>query len=220
MQEYSTYITQLVDHLQDGKLFTVESIAMAVADEYELSISHAKAITNNHLKRMADLQKIDRIQKGIYYKAKKTVFGKTRPNLDQYAVQFLTTQGENVIGYVTGAAFMNRIGLTTLIPREIEIVTNQYRRVLPDGCHVIAKRPVVPVTSDNYKYFQLLDTIAAIDTEHVDAENPNDSIRAAARQQQIEPFELIVHARKHYSTKTLLRAVDIFTEGTNETARR
>lgn len=218
MQDYGDYITQLVNQFPEGELLTTETVAQAVAQDFEIPLAHAKTVTNNQLKRLADAQRIDRIQKGIYFKAKQTVFGKTRPNLDHFAVQLLTTQNQQIIGYITGAAFMNRIGLTTLIPREIEIVSNQYRRVLPERCHVSARRPAVPVNTENYKYFQLLDAIEAMATAHIDADDPYELIRAAAREQGIKPLDLIIHARQYYSVKTLLRTVDIFAEGTHETA--
>ena len=138
MQDYGDFITRLVDQLPEGELLATETVAQAVAQNFGIPLNHAKAVTNNQLKRLADAQRIDRIQKSIYFKAKQTVFEKPHPNLDRYAVQLLITQGSQMIGYVTGAAFMNRIGLTTLIPREIEIVSNQYRRVLSEECHVYA----------------------------------------------------------------------------------
>ena len=211
MRDYGECITRFVLRLPNGQIFETEQVAQEVAKKHEIPLRHAKAVTNNHLKRMADAGQIDRIQKGIYFKAKSTVFGKTRPNLDGYAVQLLTTQGDQVIGYVAGAAFMNRIGLTTLLPREIEIVSNQYRRVLPNGCHVAAKRPAVQVNKKNYKYLQLLDAIEALNENHIDAENPYELIRVSAEEREIDPMILIGYARRHYSVKTLLRTVDIFT---------
>lgn len=211
MYDYGECINRFVTNLPNGSIFETEQVAQKVAKEYGMELRHAKAVTNNQLKRLADAGQIDRIQKGIYYKARNTVFGKVRPNLDGYAVQLLTVQGEQRIGYVTGAAFLNRIGLTTLIPREIEIVSNQYRRVLPDGCHVSVKRPAVQVNTDNYKYLQLLDAIETLGENHIDAENPYETIRAAAKEREIAPMVLIGHARRHYPVKTLLRTVDIFT---------
>lgn len=211
MYDYGEQITRFVTELPHGQIFETEQVALSVVDACNISLQHAKSVTNNQLKRMADAGHIDRIQKGVYFKTKNTVFGKVRPNLDSYAMQVLTTQDKQVIGYVTGAAFMNRIGLTTLMPKEIEIVSNQYRRVLPQGCHVTAKRPVVEVTAENYKYLQMLDAIEKLNDNHIDAENPYELIRAAARNGEIAPMLLIGHARKHYPVKTLLRTVDIFT---------
>lgn len=211
MRDFGEYITGLVMGLPNGEIFNTEMIAQKVVERFELSMQHAKAVTNNQLKRLTDAGHIDRIQKGIYFKAKYTVFGKVRPNLDGYAIQLLTTQGKQIIGYVTGAAFMNRIGLTTLMPKEIEIVSNQFRRILPAGCHVAVKRPAVDINRENYRYLQLLDAIDDLEEFHVDAENPYELIRAAAREREVAPLDLIFYARKHYPVKTLLRTVDIFT---------
>lgn len=210
MKDYGEYITDIVQRLPNGKIFGTEMVAKMVADEYGIAINHAKAITNNQLKRLTDAGNLDRIQKGVYYKAKGTVFGKVRPNLDEYAVQALTVQGDEIIGYVTGAAFLNRIGLTTLVPREIEIISNQYRKVLPDGCHVTAKKPAVKINAENYEYLQLLDAIENMSVIHVDADNPEELIRTVARERKTKPIDLIFYARQFYPVKTLLRTVDIF----------
>lgn len=84
MKDYGEYITRIVQGQPNGKIFGTEMIAQMAADDFGLAINHAKAITNNQLKRLTDAQSIDRIQKGVYYKAKNTVFGKVRPNLDEY----------------------------------------------------------------------------------------------------------------------------------------
>ena len=139
------------------------------------------------------------------------------PNLTMYQLLHKNAkQYPNNTAYVfmgkqtTYAAFMNRIGLTTLIPREIEIISNQYRKVLPDGCHVTAKKPVVQINTENYEYLQLLDAIENLSVIHVDADNPDDLIRAAAKERKTKPIDLIFYARQFYPVKTLLRTVDIF----------
>lgn len=61
------------------------------------------------------------------------------------------------------------------------------------------------------RLLQLLDAIDDLEEFHVDAENPYELIRAAAREREVAPLDLIFYARKHYPVKTLLRTVDIFT---------
>ena len=107
MHEYGDCVKRLITNLPNGHIFETEQVAQKVAKEYGMELCHAKAVTNNQLKRLADTGQIDRIQKGVYYKARNTVFGKVRPNLEGYAVRLLTVQGEQRIGYVTGAAFLN-----------------------------------------------------------------------------------------------------------------
>ncbi len=183
--------------------FCTDDMAVTVADAYHIPLAKAKAITNNQMKRIADAGQIERVQKGLYYRAKQTVFGKVRLNYDQLAIQLLTKQDQDVIGYVSGAAFLNKIGLTTLLPKQIDVVTNQYRRVLPEGCHVKVKRPAATITTENYSYLQLLDAIEAMQTSHVDAENPYELIRAAAQKSKLQPLNLIfmrgsITRCKHY----------------------
>ncbi len=213
MESYAAFITRLVDEKPTMEPFCTGDIAIAVADAYHIPLARAKAITNNQMKRIADAGQIERVQKGLYYKPKQTVFGKVRLNYDQLAIQLLTKQDQDVIGYVSGAAFLNKIGLSTLLPKQIDVVTNQYRRVLPEGCHITVKRPATMITTENYSYLQLLDAIEAMQTSHVDAENPYELIRAAAQKSKIHPLNLIFHARQHYPVQTLLRTVDIFSEG-------
>ncbi len=213
MESYAAFITRLVDEKLTMEPFSTDDIAFAVADVYHIPLARAKAITNNQMKRIADAGQIERVQKGLYYKPKQTVFGKVRLNYDQLAIKLLTKQDQDVIGYISGAAFLNKIGLTTLLPKQIDVVTNQYRRVLPEGCHITVKRPATTITTENYSYLQLLDAIEAMQTSHVDAENPYELIRAAAQKNKLQPLNLIFHARQHYPVQTLLRTVDIFSEG-------
>lgn len=46
---------------------------------------------------------------------------------------------DDIIEYESDVSFLNRIGLSTLIPREIEVATNNYRRKLPENCHITVK---------------------------------------------------------------------------------
>lgn len=213
MESYATFITKLVNGKAAMEPFCTDDIAAAVADAYHIPLTKAKTVTNNQMKRLTDAGQIERVQKGLYYKPKQTVFGKVRLNYDQLAIQLLTRQDQDVIGYISGDAFLNKIGLTTLLPKQIEVVTNQYRRVLPEGCHIAVKRPATTITTENYSYFQLLDAIEAMQTNHVDAVNPYGLIREAAQKRKIQPLDLIIHARQHYPVQTLLRTVDIFSEG-------
>lgn len=49
------------------------------------------------------------------------------------------------IGYESGAALFNRLGLSTLLPRKVEITTNQYKATLPDGCGYGQELEISPI---------------------------------------------------------------------------
>lgn len=59
--------------------------------------------------------------KGIYYRAKQTVFGKIRSNMDVVMEPLLTQKDDEVIGYETGAAFLHRNTLLRLIDTILEV---------------------------------------------------------------------------------------------------
>jgi len=171
---YSERICKIIKDFPVGEPFTNESVAEILKKEFDLSFSNAELITNNKLKRMFDEGKLGRIEKGVYYVPKQTVFGPVKPDYDRYTVKMLTMDKDEIIGYESGSSFFNRIGLSTLIPREIEVVTNNYRKKLPENCHVTAKKPPIDVTSENHRYLQVLDVINDMGKLHIYAENPEE----------------------------------------------
>lgn len=210
MQSYGKTINHTINQMPIGEIFASDTIVNMLREQFQISTKQAKEIANNKLKRMNDAGTIARVQRGLYYKPANTVFGTARPDLDKYFIQTLTKQGKQVIGYETGASFMNRIGLATLLPKEIEIATNEHRKVLPAQCHVLVKKPVTEITKDNVRYLQLLDAIDALPTTYVDADQPEARIRSFAARQELDPLTIIFTARRYYSAKTAVRTIDIF----------
>lgn len=208
---YNQFITNKIAAIPFGKPFHTDVIAAAVAAEYAIPILKAKPITNVTLKRLADSGFIDRFQKGIYYRAKQTIFGKARPSEDLLEAQLLTRRGDDIIGYETGLSLMNKIGLTTLIPKKREIATNAYRKKVDDR-YLIVRKPVITVNSANFRYLQLLDVIRDLPEAHIDTENPKALIHAFAEKNGLDPIEVLKYARQHYPQKTLLNLVDVLVE--------
>lgn len=206
---YSERIGRIIEGLPSGEPFTNESVAEILKKEFGLTLCNAEFITNNKLKRMFDEGKLGRIEKGVYYVSKKTVFGEVKPDYDCYAVKMLTLDNDKVIGYESGSSFSNRIGLSTLIPREIEVVTNNYRKKLPENCHVTTKKPLVSVTSENHRYLQVLDVISDMSRLHIDAENPNEILNAVIVKNGLDPVRLAGYARKYYPQRVLPKVIDI-----------
>lgn len=206
---YSERICRIIGDFPVGEPFTNESIAEILKKEFDLTSSNAELITNNKLKRMFDEGKIGRIEKGVYYVPKQTVFGQVKPDYDRYAVKMLTMDKDEIIGYESGASFLNRIGLSTLIPREIEVVTNNYRRKLPENCHVTVKKPPVLVTDENFRYLQILDGIENMNKLHIDAENPTKLFNSVITTNNLDPIKLAGYARKYYPQRILPSVIDI-----------
>lgn len=169
---------------------------------------------------MADRGTLKRLSKGVYCRVRQTAFGPIAPGIDQIALKSVTARDGNWIGYESGTGLLNRLGLSTLLPRKIEVTTNQYRAKLPEGCHIKLAKPAVTITDDNWRYLQFIDATVCLTDAHIDAEVPARLLNAMARKQGLKPLALIFLARKHYPAKTVLRLTDLLMEADHEPASR
>ena len=208
---YGEFITNKIADIPYGQAFQTGVIAEAMAEEYNVPINKARPITNVTLKRLADKGLIERYQKGVYYRARQTVFGKARPSEELIEAQLLTRRGDEIIGYETGFSLMNKLGLTTQVPKRSEIATNAYRKNIDDR-FIIVRKPVITVNAGNFRYLQLLDIIRDLQEAPVDVENPKGLLRNFAEKNNLNTVQALTYARQHYPQKTLLNLVDVLVE--------
>ena len=213
---YGEHIAETVKNIPYEAAIQTEDIAAQLAGTFALPYAQAKALTNVKLKRMADKGEIERLQKGVYCQVKQTVFGRVTPSMDQVMKKTLTEQNGARIGYESGTFLMNKLGLTTLIPSDMEITTNRYGAKLPEDCHIKMKKPAVPVTDDNWKYLQFIDLTIALADAHIDAQKPELLLAGYAKQQELNGLVLLFTARKHYPAKVILPLIDLLMEVNDE----
>ena len=211
-QAYSEYIANLIEKIPVGIPIFTENIASELSDELNLGYSNSKNLTNLNLKRLADSKQIERLQHGVYYKTKETVFGKVKPPMERVLTEIVTKQGREIIGYVTGEAFRHEIGLITLMPKRKEIATNKYRTKTPKANNIILKKSNTKITSKNFQYLQFLDVIDQLDKCYIDADNPINLLSQMAEKRNLDKLMLITLAKNNYSQKTLLRLLDTILE--------
>lgn len=209
---YGEHISNAVENMPYECVIQTEDIAKKLAAEFELPYDKAKVLTNVKLKRMADKGEIERVQRGVYCHIKQTVFGKVTPSIDEIVIKTLKIQDDKRIGYESGASLLNRLGLSTLLPRDIEITTNRYGAKLPEGCRIVTCKPAATVTDENWKLLQFIDLVSELPNVHIDAENPEQLLRQYAKKQQLDTLMLIFTARKYYSPKVLIPLIDLFKE--------
>ena len=141
-------------------------------EPFFLSDIQIEVMTGNNvrqqLKKLTDVVKIKRFDKGIYYLPKKSIFKSgTRPTLEK-VLEYKYLQNNNKrCGYITGLLFFNQLGLTTQVPMQYEIVsnraTNNYRETTLAKSRVIIRKPKINVTEKNYVALQFLDMLKDID---------------------------------------------------------
>lgn len=206
---YGEFIAGTVKNMPFELAIRTEDIADQSAKRFALPYDRARTLTNVKLKRMADRGEIERLQKGIYCLVKQTAFGKATPDIDQMVMIALTEQDGAKIGYESGASLLNRLGLTTLIPRHIEITTNRYRTKQPERCHIKARKPPTVITDQNWRYLRLIDAVKELPNTHIDAENPEQLLAQYVKNQQLNGLTLILTAHRYYTQKVVLRVIDL-----------
>jgi hypothetical protein len=114
--------------------------------------------------RLEKNQKIKLYKKGIYYKPELTVFGEIGIDEQQVIVKKYINENDQVIGYITGPALWNALGITTQVPNRLWVATNKAKRTVEfDKFNLKLLKPKTRINVDNYRLLQLLDVIDQID---------------------------------------------------------
>lgn len=217
---YSEYMSDVIEAFSTGTPIFTEAVARAASDEIGVPIDEIKSIVNLNLKRLADNDVIERIQKGVYYKPQITVFGKAKPPIDLVIMEICMKQAGQQIGYLGGETLLHSLGLTTLAPKNKVIVTNRYRVKVPKGSHIVLKKPVTEIIDKNVRYLQLIDAIAMLDTEYIDAKNPAEIIRQIIGRLALDKLTMIRIAKKYYPQRVLLAVLETILEDDYEITHR
>ena len=209
MHGYGRFIQKHVQNWPDNKPITTMEVAAALVGAFGIRIEDAKKITNVKLKRMVDKDELARVKRGIYGKVRNSRFGKVNPRPDEVMTGFLLRDGEKIIGYIAGPTLLNALGLSTLIPADRHIATNRYRYRLPQNTRIQVYKPILTVNDENVPYLQALEAFMAMDTYHVDADKPEETLRAMLRERNINNERLIWYARCYCGNKILYKTIDI-----------
>jgi len=128
----------------------------------------SKSALNQQLKKLCDQGLLQKYDTGIYFIPKQTLLNSlVGPNADMVARYRFISRGGNVDGFYGGNSFANQIGLTTQVPRVVEIVSNNTnssdREVRIGNRKFYVRRPVVPVTRENVYVLQMLELLKNLD---------------------------------------------------------
>lgn len=210
---YSEYIRNQINNAGYNNPILTTEIAHGLEKKYALKYPNARQIVNQHLKRMSDDKTIARFARGIYYKPVMTPFGASVLNDIDVFTSVLTEDKGDIIGYEGCPSVLNTLGLSTQMSAEKFIVTNKYRKVLPKTVKIKMIKPQCTVTSENYKYLQLIDIILGIKKYPIDAVGPKKIIMDHINRSGIDVIKLLAYAKKIDPNKALGAVIDFFTEG-------
>lgn len=139
-----------IDKFAEGTTFRYRQLSIE-PDEY---VAAAKA-----MERFIQKGIIKRVSTGIFYKPKSSVFGELIPNEEELLKPYLF-QNNKRTAYLTGISLYNKMGLTTQIPKTINIASRDKRISVSLGA--IKATPVksyVDVTDTNFYLLQILDAL-------------------------------------------------------------
>lgn len=146
-------IKDTITRIPEGKTFRYSDLPI---DKTEF-VSAAKV-----LERLQKDSYIKKLSKGVFYRPQKTVFGEIKPDYEEQLKLFLF-DGEKRIGYETGLALYNRMGLTSQVPFRTKIATAIRKNSIDrDLVKVDFVKSYIEVTEDNYQVLGLLDALKDI----------------------------------------------------------
>ena len=143
----------------------------------DIEINHiSKSALSQQLKKLCTEGKVVKYDDGIYYLPKKSrLNGMVGINADMVArYKYISRKGK-VDGFYSGNAFANQIGISTQVPNQVEIVSNNIaasiREISIGKRKFIVRRSNVPITESNVHVLQMLDLLknldAYIDTDYI-----------------------------------------------------
>lgn len=203
---YTDFVCEQFGCVPTGIPIYTRQIAKKMADAYSLEEKEAAAAAAVAVKRVIDggmMPELRCFQKGIYYRTAQTPFGETGINKERLiADKYLLPD----IGYETGLTVLNRLGLTSQMPRERVLATNAAKDCMRKDkkLGVVIRPPKAPVTAKNKDYLQILDTLDLLEKAPVDEEHPYEIIAEYIRKKGLQYQILLAFADRYYNHNTVM----------------
>lgn len=168
-----------------------------------------------YINRLVKDNKIIQFIKGVYYKPIKGTFGNKLLNINKVIDKKYICDKNGKKGYFSGAYLFNKMGLTTQVPKEVLIVTNECPNANDynnKNLGVIIRKPKIEVNENNYKYLQLFDVLINKDNVKVEVDNEKELIYKYIRDNELELEKIFEYANKIHNLKPIKRLYELGSE--------
>ena len=165
-----------------------------------------------YINRLVKANKIVQFIKGIYYKPLKGTFGYKPLNINKVIDKKYIHDYNGQKGYFSGAYLFNKMGLTTQIPKEILIVTNECPNANDynnKNLGVVIRKPKIEINDDNYKYLQLFDILINKDNIKIETENEKEIIYKFIKDNSLEFEKIFEYANKINNLKPIKKLYEL-----------
>ena len=149
----SAAVNQTIDKIPLGKIFGYQ-----VFPHY---LNAPDAVVRAVCRRV-ERQQLKRVAKGLFYTPRQGILGDV-PLTDGERLQDLQFKNGRRVGYITGAALYNRLGLSTQIPKTITLATNRAAQTKDLGTIRIKLVPTrAPISNSTVPLLEILDVLRKV----------------------------------------------------------
>lgn len=205
-KKYMDFVCKALSEYEIGKPIYLHRISECMAKEY--GISHEKAadeitaayhvIVENRL-----MPELRFYQKNILYRTTATPFGECGIDREQLIYDKYLA---NDMGYETGLSVLRKMGLTSQMPREVIIVSNEAgscEEITESG--IVVRPPKIRINTENKHYFMLLDVLDIFDDAPIDVSNPYEVIRGYMERLELDQQKMFELADNYYNHNTIMQ---------------
>lgn len=180
------------------------------ADDQKMSQQIRKNVNVILMRMVKDGNYLKRFGTGIYYRDDIDQGEETGiDSIELIRRTYIEDKRGNVFGYLTGAAFLHKLGLIEKSPHKIIIATNAKRNGNIETTDMEFKlvNPSTTVTRENYRYLQILDLIK---NDLINGDNVQYSfvLTHFMNKYQLKEAKLVALAVDFYSQKVVLKVAE------------
>lgn len=180
------------------------------ADDQKMSQQIRKNVNVILMRMVKDGNYLKRFGTGIYYRDDIDQGEETGiDSIELIRRTYIEDKRGNVFGYLTGAAFLHKLGLIEKSPHKIIIATNEKRNGNIETTDMEFKlvNPSTTVTRENYRYLQMLDLIK---NDLINGDNVQYSfvLTHFMNKYQLKEAKLVALAVDFYSQKVVLKVAE------------
>lgn len=164
-----------------------------------------------YINRLVKDNKLSQFIKGIYYKPIKGKFGNKLLDINKVIEKKYICDNNGRKGYFVGAYLFNKLGLTTQVPKDILIVTNECPNANEYNnkkLGVTIRRPKTPINEDNYKYLQLFDILMNKDDIKIEADE-KEVIYKYIKENELELEKIFEYANEINNLKPIIKLYEL-----------
>lgn len=178
-----TLLSEIQNTVKINQPFMIEDISSS-----NFSYDTIRSMLSLYVKR-GDIR---RYCQGVYYLPKRTIFGETKPTLEEVVKRKYISNKKDVYGYYSGMSLLNGIGLSMQVPIIPEITstkeTTRKKTYVINGRRVITRSSNIRINKNNYLYLQFLDIFRYATDEEI--QNRRDNVIAFFKEKKLKVEEL------------------------------